>query len=417
MIRKILGFIPVILYQVLMAQNLAPNPSFETITSCPPGNSGISGGYAPPWNRPPGSITTPDLFHSCGTVGINCNNINVPGNNYGGVSAAFDGVAYAGILTYYTACPNCREYIHAPLVSAMVAGNTYDVRMRVKLAPLSRYATDRFGIHLSNTAPNQPSNQPILLTPTWQYPGVHADKTNWVLMKFSYVAAGGEAYITAGNFYNNASTTITDFGSSAGLCALVTSGNIYYIDSIYVGTTILDQNEILLSVEESPEGALLQWSMPHAPAGSTFVLERARAGQTMEELTRSHPEQPGAPQFFTDKFPLLGNSFYRLRCLLPDGSEVMSSTEAYYSVTGDASRFRLLAWPDPAEDEVSISLLFDGNPPAEALIQLVNVEGEVVLEETTAMEARLDVRQMGAGIYVLRAFAGGEYHSLRLLIR
>lgn len=410
-------FIPVFLVQLVFAQNLAPNPSFETITSCPPGNSGISSGYAPPWNRPPGSITTPDLFHSCGTVGIACSNINVPGNNYGGTSAAFDGVAYAGILTYYTACTNCREYIHAPLVSAMVAGTSYEVRMRVKLAPLSRYATDRFGIHLSTTAPTQPSNQPILLTPTWQYPGVHSDKTNWVLMKFSYVATGGEAYITVGNFYNNASTTITDFGSSGGSCALVTSGNIYYIDSIYVGTTVLDESGINFTVDESEDGALLHWDMPTAPAGSKYILERARAGEVMRELTRTAPGEPAQAQLYTDRSPLHGTSFYRVRCVLPDGQEVTSSVQEFYTESGVASHFSLMAWPNPADEEVSVSLMFQGEPQAESLIQLLNVDGKLVLETIAGTDAKLDVRDISPGIYVLRAFAGGEYESLRLLIR
>ena len=60
------------------SQNLVPNPSFENISNCPSGNSEIY--QAVPWDRPPGSITSPDLFNACNTAGVGCSDVNVPDN-------------------------------------------------------------------------------------------------------------------------------------------------------------------------------------------------------------------------------------------------------------------------------------------------------------------------------------------------
>src|SRR3990172_481205 len=90
----------------LFAQNLVPNPSLETITSCPIGLSQIP--LATPWQVPPGSITTPDLFNTCNVTGCS---VDVP-NNFMGVSNAFSGVGYMGlIMGNYGGCQNWKENI------------------------------------------------------------------------------------------------------------------------------------------------------------------------------------------------------------------------------------------------------------------------------------------------------------------
>src|SRR6185369_14842933 len=93
------------------AQNLVPNPGFETQTSCP-GTSQIT--VAPPWNSP--SLNTPDLMNDT------CTFQNFPGRS---------GHGCAGIYTYNSFLNN-REYIQAPLTTPMVAGHLYHVSFYVK---------------------------------------------------------------------------------------------------------------------------------------------------------------------------------------------------------------------------------------------------------------------------------------------
>lgn len=214
------------------SQNLVPNPSFETFTNCPTANSQII--QAVPWDRPPGSITTPDLFNSCNN-GAGCiNNVDVP-TNFAGTVNAFQGVSYAGIITYYTGCPNCREYITAPFTTPLVANTQYCVSFRVCRGSDSRYATNNMGAYISNGAPNQPGNQPILLVPQVEFLGVIKDSANWTLVSGLYTAVGGETHITIGNFHDNTGNIIFDYGPVPSPCALANSAAFYYIDSVFVG--------------------------------------------------------------------------------------------------------------------------------------------------------------------------------------
>jgi len=216
----------------ISAQNLLSNPSFETYTVCPPAQSAI--GNAAPWDRPPGALTTPDYFNVCHPGGgTACGNVDVPAN-FGGNTPARTGDGYVGFFTFYTGCSNCREYIQGPLTSPLVAGTTYEIGAYVRLAKFSRYATNRFGLHISTGTVNQPSNQPILLTPTIEHPTVIDDTANWVYVSDLYTAVGGENFFTFGNFYDNANTNIDTPAYPGGTCALATAAAFYYIDDVVV---------------------------------------------------------------------------------------------------------------------------------------------------------------------------------------
>lgn len=239
---------------IAQAQNYVPNPSFENYTNCPTGNSQYY--QATPWTRPSGSLTTPDYFNACVTTGSGCGYVDVP-NNFGGSVTAYQGNAYMGLLSYYTGCPNCREYIVAPLTAPLVSGTTYMVKMRVRRAPNSRYATDRIGLYISNGAPSQPSNQPIsTVTPQIQSFGVLLNTATWSLISGTYTAVGGENSITIGNFYDNSNTTVVNTGPSAGTCALVTAAAYYYIDSVSIRVyqptqQLLVSNDTVICVGDS----------------------------------------------------------------------------------------------------------------------------------------------------------------------
>ena len=215
-------------------QNLVPNPGFENLSSCPTAQSQIARAIG--WDRVPGSITTPDYFHSCNTSsGTACSVVGVP-NNYGGSANANGGSAYAGVIAYYDYCNNCREYIYTQLSAPLTAGQTYAIGMYVRRAPYSKYATDGMGIYLSSSTVSQPGNQPIGITPHLESSGIVSNTSAWTHISGNYTATGGERYITIGNFYNNANTLANNLGSSGGSCLLVTGGVIYFVDDVYVRT-------------------------------------------------------------------------------------------------------------------------------------------------------------------------------------
>ena len=67
-------------------------------------------------------------------------------SNYFGYQAAHSGNAYAGFVLFGAV----REYIQAPLLSPLVAGESYRVSFYVSLAEGSFWAIDAIGAHFSN---------------------------------------------------------------------------------------------------------------------------------------------------------------------------------------------------------------------------------------------------------------------------
>ena len=83
---------------MMSAQNLVPNPNFETFEYCPSSISQIA--LAIPWITP--TDATPDYYHSC------CDNLaaDVP-TNWGGYQQPLTGQAYAGC--YFRGLNDYRE--------------------------------------------------------------------------------------------------------------------------------------------------------------------------------------------------------------------------------------------------------------------------------------------------------------------
>jgi hypothetical protein len=186
------------------AQNLAPNPGFEIYTACPNNNSQVT--FAPPWNAP--TTGTPDYLQACSTDP----NYSAPNSIFGN-QTPHTGNAYMGLLAHYKSSSqntNVREYIQAPLLSPLAAGQSYTVSFYVSLADNSKWAVDSMGAYFSVGPVAQSNNFAIAASPqVSNQGGVISDKTNWVLIQGTFTANGGETHLIIGNFKDDANTTIT----------------------------------------------------------------------------------------------------------------------------------------------------------------------------------------------------------------
>jgi OOP family OmpA-OmpF porin len=211
------------------AQNLVPNPGFETYSACP--NDDLLAGtirLARPWNKPTDGSS--DYFHTCSTAPATT---GVPTNRFGN-QTPHSGNAYAGFYTYIGQ-QNVREYIQAPLRSPLVAGQSYNVSFYVSLADVSKWAIDGMGAHFSKgpvgiygTAA-KPWHSVLPLVPQVSNPtrNVISDKTNWTLVQGSFCARGGENNIVIGNFKDDATVTVTNMTGTE-------NSAYYYIDDVSV---------------------------------------------------------------------------------------------------------------------------------------------------------------------------------------
>lgn len=144
------------------------------------------------------------------------NSPNAVPHNYMGYQMAGDGQNYAGLVAYYDDGTfldsassfnlNARgykrytEYIQGELREPMVAGNIYQVSFRLSLADKSGRAVSCMGALLTNEKVKETSNSYLPQKPQFISHRVIADSVNWVVLSGSYIAAGGEKFITIGCF-------------------------------------------------------------------------------------------------------------------------------------------------------------------------------------------------------------------------
>jgi gliding motility-associated-like protein len=238
LIRVIGVMLLCMIHFITKSQNLCPNPGFEQISACPTGAGELN--LASPWS---GAGSPTDLFQAChvNTLPLSCNAVNVP-NNFAGNSSPFAGNGYAGFYTYRTS-PNQRTYLQVPLTSPMLSGQLYRLSFYTKRSSFSGYATNGIGIALSTSAISQTGGNNIAISNQYEHPDVIADTSAWTQLTGFYTAAGGELYLTAGNFKNDASTTIFNFPSPAPFCAAMSGSAFYYADNFSV-TAINEQLSI-----------------------------------------------------------------------------------------------------------------------------------------------------------------------------
>jgi HYR domain len=200
--------------------NLVPNPGFESYSACPITGSDID--LAVPWFQP--TVGTSDFLNRCAPTNAGT---AVPISFFGN-QEPHSGDGYAGGAAFGS---NYREYIETPLLAPLVAGQTYEVSFYVSLSEMSVFAVDNLGAHFSVGAiTNFPAAGIFSVTPQVRNPpGTFLSSTNdWMLIRGAFTAAGGENYVTIGNFRNDLNTPAIEVNGPPSLLAY------YFIDDVSV---------------------------------------------------------------------------------------------------------------------------------------------------------------------------------------
>jgi hypothetical protein len=243
-----------------LGQNLVPNGDFEIFSGCPTNYSQIDS--APPW-RVPTLIGSSDYYNQCASSSI----VGVPSNIGGvGYQPAHSGGAYSGMYIWY-AVTESREYIEVQLISPLIANQCYHFEMYVNVYNGSNYTTSTIGAYFSDTLLSGINSYTALPYPSQinNTSGNMFDTTNWTLVSGNYTAAGGESFLTIGNFKDNANsdTLQITFGTLAA-CYV-------HIDDVSLTpcTGIEEQNENdLIKIYPNPVGEEL------LVAGLKFLFEK-----------------------------------------------------------------------------------------------------------------------------------------------
>jgi len=214
---------------LLQAQNLVPNPSFEEYTTCPDGEDEIY--YATGWST---YLNTPDYFNSCFVGNITSGNYSVPTNGNGHQLPPNPNCkAYAGLYNYNAWAITGQELIGRSLYTTMTIGQKYFLEMKVSLANSSCLASNNLGFLFSTKPYNANNPAPVNNFAHYNYPYIIADTANWTKIFGSFIADSAYQYIIIGNFFDlNHTDTI---GIQGGYNCL-TSVAYYYIDDVCVST-------------------------------------------------------------------------------------------------------------------------------------------------------------------------------------
>jgi hypothetical protein len=230
--------------------NLVPNSGFEIYTNCPSNSSQIN--YATPWNTP--SLGSPDYFNSCGSPGF-----TIPTNAWGS-QAAKTGNAYAGFYLLIPAFANGREYIQIQLSDSLIGGHNYGISYYLNFADNSNTTVSNIGCYFSKTAPTNSSGYFLNDTPQVKNPAGNyiTDKVNWIGLGGSFIAKGGEKYLTIGVFDDDQHLDTITVNSNFGKVYY------YYIDDV----NVIDSTAIGIK-EENKSG----FSLYPNPANETLIIE------------------------------------------------------------------------------------------------------------------------------------------------
>ena len=212
--KAILTFTLLVSFSFCKAQNLVLNPSLENYITCP-GFGQFSNSFINDWDKP--SYGSTDYYH------YNCPGIipaqQVPRN----------GSAYAGIIGYNYGA-EYREYMTGTLSSALIPGASYYCEFYVSLNDGYIQAIKEMGAYLSAAPPGPYSNAlHIPVVPQVLNTVTLLDDTSaWMRVSGYFIAAGGEQYITIGNFNTDTNTTIVQVGNSGSY------GSYYFVDDVWV---------------------------------------------------------------------------------------------------------------------------------------------------------------------------------------
>ena len=102
------------------------------------------------------------------------------------------------------------EYLSVKLLQPLVPGNLYCVEFWVALGDNSYYATNNIGALLTVNNPQRSQCAPIFAQPQVNVTRVINNTKEWLRIEAGFLADSAYEYLTIGNFFNHAETTIEE---------------------------------------------------------------------------------------------------------------------------------------------------------------------------------------------------------------
>ena len=216
--KKIISLnIFILLSNLLFAQNLVLNPSFENLNMGSLRCSWYEYKYQfnaaiNDWTDP--TDGSPDIFHTSLATSCFCSPYSTHASGVG-YQTPRTGNSMSALFVYGSGgCTPYREYIAGKLSSPMIPGQQYCVEFYVSLADKSTYACNNIGVYFTTSPVDNNSMCVYNVTPQVNYTGIITDKTNWTLISMSFTPTVAYTNFMIGNFYYDVNTTTSNVGGS-----------------------------------------------------------------------------------------------------------------------------------------------------------------------------------------------------------
>lgn len=264
--------------RTILSPNLVYNPSFEEYRECPRKIDALGTlTIVEAWFQP--TAGSADYYNVCGS-----RDCGVP-NNKLGIQDARTGNGFCGI---YCSKTDYREYLQTELMEPLKEGEMYNVSFYVSLSEYSSgsvatigalFTEDRVGDtvrsvlmkkDVRNIAPGISQTVASYFEPQVvnDYDRVLTDTKAWMRVSGTFVAHGGERFMTIGNFFPAAQSNVVDLDSLTYLLP----GAYYYIDDVSVICLGCQEktNDTVVGTVDSTQVSATSDSLK---IGATFVLE------------------------------------------------------------------------------------------------------------------------------------------------
>ena len=218
---------------ICQAQNLVPNPDFESTngTLCGIFGSNDFTSVANDWYTP--NQSTPDLFFT--DIDPACRNYRTNSTYSGpiglkGPQEPRSGNVMSGIFAFTIDGLEQREYIQVGFDAPLIIGMNYVVEFYASMADLTEFGTDQLGAHLSSQAISLATDGVLNYTPQVLSNNVILESSDWVQIADTITATEAFEYLTIGNFSTDAQTPTSDnpeYNPQPG-----TYGAYYFIDDV-----------------------------------------------------------------------------------------------------------------------------------------------------------------------------------------
>lgn len=400
------------------AQNLVPNPSFESVGTAPCNWISNTGQFASAinnWSMPSGGTT--DIFSNM--VPTTCY-----GHNFSTHASAIGqqnphtGNVQSAILTYGAGCgfnPNYREYLQIQFTTPLTSGLDYDFEFWISLADASRFASNNFGVKFNTGFTFSTTCYVLPQTPQFNYPGTVTSKFAWIRISGTITATAAWRYMIIGNFFSNAATNTISVGGSA-------DNTRYFLDDVSVSPAILlPAEEISLDGARQSDGIIsLDWDRPAELETTSFDVQRSSDGMTWQTMDDLSNEKDQSAYTWTDHFPPRGEILYRVRYTDANGGKFSSNTVSFND--DNLFPYRLQIANNPVRSDQPLRLRIGQADDAPASISIMDLSGRTIWSRNDLSINEIDGFEIPAGtlqsnLYVISISTAKGNLSRKLVIQ